>query len=165
MIGDFVRDKDAVTASMLIAEMAAWYDGRGMTLFQALQKLYETYGEYGERTLNLMMPGLDGIARMRDLMDGLREKPPTEIAGAAVVVKRDYQTGTEIDVRTGASAQIELSGSNVLRFETDDGTVAIVRPSGTEPKVKVYIMASGASRAECNGKLEKYSKWAEGLAG
>jgi len=164
MIGDFVRDKDAVTATMLIAEMAAWYSGQGMTLYQALQKLYEKYGQYGEKTLNLMMPGLDGIAKMRGLMDGLRGNPPAEIAGNAVSARRDYQTGVETDTKTGATSEIELSGSNVLRFDMQDGTVAIVRPSGTEPKVKVYIMASGETRPECDEKIMKYAKWAESLA-
>jgi len=164
MVGDYVRDKDAVTSSMLIAEMAAWYAGSGMTLYDALQKLYEKYGQYGEATINLVMPGLDGIARMSGLMDGLRENPPAQIAGATVAVRRDYKTGTETDTKSGATSPIELSGSNVLRFTTEDGTVAIVRPSGTEPKVKVYIMASGKTRAECNEKLAKYSKWANGLA-
>ena len=164
MIGDFVRDKDAVTASMLIAEMAAWYHGQGMTLYQAVEKLYEKYGDYGEKTLNLMMPGLDGIAKMRELMAGLRDNPPAELAGVEVIIRKDYQTGAQTDARTGAATEMELSGSNVLRYETADGTVAIVRPSGTEPKVKVYIMVSGDSRAECDEKIEKYAKWAEGLA-
>jgi len=164
MIGDFVRDKDAVTASMLIAEMAAWYAGQGMTLYDALQKLYDKYGQYAERTMNLIMPGLDGIAKMRDLMAGLRENPPAEIAGVEVVVRRDYETGVEIDTKTGGTSEIELSGSNVLRFGTADGTVVIVRPSGTEPKVKVYILASGATREECACKVAKYSDWADALA-
>ena len=164
MLGDFVRDKDAVTASMLIAEMAAWYDGHGKTLFHALLGLYEKYGQYAEKTMNLMMPGMDGIAKMRDLMDGLRDAPPSEIAGAAVTIRRDYQAGVETDARTGATAPIELSGSNVLRYQTADGTVAIVRPSGTEPKIKVYIMASGETRSECDEKIGKYSRWAECLA-
>jgi len=164
MIGDYVRDKDAVTASMLLAEMAAWYEKQGLTLYQALQKLYEKYGQYGEKTLNLVMPGLDGIARMRKLMEDLRGNPPAEIAGVNVVVRRDYETGTQIDIRTGTTSEMELSGSNVLRFEMEDGTVVIVRPSGTEPKIKVYIMAHGETRAECDEKLEKYAIWAEALA-
>jgi phosphoglucomutase len=164
MIGDFVRDKDAVTASMLIAEMAAWYAGQNMTLFDALQKLYEKYGQYGEKTLNLIMPGLDGIEKMRNLMARLRESPPTEISGVEVIMRRDYQDGIEVDMRTGAKTQIELSGSNVLRFGTSDGTAIIVRPSGTEPKVKVYILASGETRAECDEKVAKYTIWADKLA-
>jgi len=164
MIGDFVRDKDAVTASMLLAEMAAWYAGQGMTLYDAMQKLYEKYGQYGERTLNLVMPGLDGITKMRKLMEGLRASPPTELAGVEVVVRRDYEPGIETDIKTGATSEIELSGSNVLRYGTADGTVVIVRPSGTEPKVKVYILASGETRAECDEKVKKYTKWADKLA-
>jgi len=164
MIGDFVRDKDAVTASMLLAEMAAWYAGQGLTLYDALQKLYEKYGQYGERTMNLIMPGLDGIAKMRKLMENLREHPPTELVGVDVVVRRDYETGIETDVKTGETTKIELSGSNVLRYGTADGTVVIVRPSGTEPKVKVYILASGETRVECDEKVEKYTAWANALA-
>ena len=164
MIGDFVRDKDAVTASMLIAEMAAWYAGQGLNLYEAMQKLYEKYGQYGEETLNLVMPGLDGIAKMRDLMIGLREKPPIEISGVKVIMRRDYQNGTELDVVTGETKDIELSGSNVLRFGLEDGTAVIVRPSGTEPKVKVYILAKATTRPQCDEKVAKYSKWAESLA-
>jgi len=164
MIGDFVRDKDGVTASMLLAEMAAWYATQRMTLYDALQKLYEKYGQYGERTLNLIMPGLDGLAKMQALMAGLRENPPVELAGVEVIIKRDYQVGIETDVRTGEESEIELSGSNVLRYGTSDGTVVIVRPSGTEPKVKVYILASGETREECDSKVEKYTKWADTLA-
>ena len=163
MIGDYVRDKDAITASMLIAEMAAWYDTQGMTLYHALQKLYEKYGQYSEKTLNLVMPGLDGIARMRNLMDGLREGPPDQIAGVAVTVRRDYDSGTEVDARTGETSDMELSGSNVLRYEMADGTIVIVRPSGTEPKIKVYIMTHGETRGLCDEKLVKYVKWAQGL--
>jgi len=164
MIGDFVRDKDAVTASMLIAEMAAWYAGQGMTLYDAMQKLYEKYGQYGEKTMNLVMPGLDGITKMRELMDDLRKNPPTEIAGVSVVVRRDYTDGVETDVLTGKTTQIELSGSNVLRFGTEDGTVVIVRPSGTEPKVKVYILTNAETRTLCDEKVAKYSAWADTLA-
>ena len=163
MFGDFVRDKDAVTASMLIAEMAAWYFARNKTLFNALSDLYEKYGQYGEKTFDLMMPGLDGIARMRELMTGLRERPPVQIAGVDVVLIRDYLLGIETSVSSGATAPIELSGSNVLRYETSDGTVVVVRPSGTEPKVKVYIMANDETRAECDKKVEKYAKWVETL--
>ena len=164
MLGDFVRDKDAVTASMMIAEMAAWYDAQGKTLFQALMELYEKYGQYGEKTLNLMMPGIDGIAKMRDLMTGLRDNPPSDIAGVTVAVIRDYQDGVETDVLTGAVSKIDLFGSNVLRYVTSDGTVVIVRPSGTEPKVKVYIMASSKTRSECEEKIAKYEQWAMNLA-
>ena len=163
MIGDFVRDKDAVTASMLIAEMAAWYADQGLTLSKALKKLYEKYGNYGELTLNLQMPGLDGITRMKELMKNLRENPPVEICGVPVAAVRDYMDGIETDKKTGEVSKIELSGSNVLRFILEDGSVIIVRPSGTEPKTKVYLMVSGESRAVCDEKLNKFSAWANDL--
>mgnify|MGYP000263202284 CR=1 FL=1 len=143
MLGDYVRDKDAVTASMLLTEMAAWYAAQGMTLFDALEKLYEKYGHYAEKTYNLVMPGLDGLKDMAQLMKNLRENPPAEISGVKVVTRKDYTDGSVVDCATGAKSAMELSGSNVLRFELADGTTILVRPSGTEPKIKVYILAIG----------------------
>jgi len=163
MMGDYVRDKDAVTASLVATEMAAWYYDRGMTLYDALQELYEKYGDFQEKTLNLVMPGLDGLAKMAKLMADLRAKPPVEIAGVAVKEQKDYQDGSVHCVACGKDSKMELSGSNVLRYEMADGTSLIVRPSGTEPKVKVYILANGSSKAECAGKVEKYAAWAETL--
>lgn len=165
MLGDYVRDKDAVTAALLLTEMAAWYAGQGMTLYDALQKCFEKYGYYGEKTLNLVMPGLDGLKKMADLMAGLREHPPVEIAGVAVEQQKDYKDGSVVRVPDGAKSTMELSGSNVLRYEMADGTSIIVRPSGTEPKVKVYILANGADKAVCDEKVAKYAAWAESLKG
>ena len=165
MLGDYVRDKDAVSASVELSEMAAWYASQGMTLYDALQALFEKYGYYGEKTMNLVMPGLDGLKRMANLMAGLRENPPTEIAGVSVREQKDYQDGSIICVADGTRSTMELSGSNVLRYEMADGTSLIVRPSGTEPKVKVYILANGLSRADCDEKVAKYSAWAETLKG
>ncbi len=163
MLGDYVRDKDAVTASVELSEMAAWYASQGMTLYDALLALYEKYGYYSEKTLNLVMPGLDGLKKMADLMAGLREKPPVEIGGVAVKEQKDYQDGSVVCVADGAKTTMELSGSNVLRYEMADGTSLIVRPSGTEPKVKVYILANGATREESEAKVAKYTAWAESL--
>ncbi|MGE4276154.1 MAG: phospho-sugar mutase [Lawsonibacter sp.] len=165
MLGDYVRDKDAVTASLLLTEMAAWYAAQSMTLYDALQQLYVKYGYYGEKTLNLVMPGLDGLKKMAALMSGLRENPPAEIAGVAVTQQKDYQDGSVVAVASGAKSAMELSGSNVLRYEMADGTSLIVRPSGTEPKVKVYILANGTSKVECDEKVSKYAAWAESLKG
>ena len=163
MLGSYVRDKDAVTAAVALTEMAAYYAGKGMTLYDALQALYEKYGSYGERTLNLVMPGLDGLKKMADLMANLRANPPREIGGEAVKTWKDYKDGSVVDAATGGKSAMELSGSNVLRYELADGTSVIVRPSGTEPKVKVYILAQGASQDDCAGKVARYSAWAEGL--
>ena len=165
MLGDYVRDKDAVSASVELTEMAAWYASQGMTLYDALQALFEKYGYYGEKTLNLVMPGLDGLKKMADLMANLREKPPVEIAGVAVKEQKDYKDGSVVNVADGCKSTMELSGSNVLRYEMADGTSLIVRPSGTEPKVKVYILASGETKAECDEKVAKYAAWAETLKG
>lgn len=165
MIGHYVRDKDAVTASMLIAEMAAWYATQGMTLADALQALFEKYGWYGEKTLNLVMPGVDGVEKMAKLMADLRANPPKEIGGVKVVAYRDYKPGIETNVLTGETTEMELKGSNVLRYHTEDGTAIIVRPSGTEPKVKVYVLTLGKDPAERDERVEKYAAWGESLKG
>ena len=165
MLGDYVRDKDAVSASVELSEMAAWYASQGMTLYDALQALFEKYGYYGEKTMNLVMPGLDGLKKMADLMANLRQNPPVEIAGVAVKQQKDYQDGSVVNVADGSKETMELSGSNVLRYEMADGTSLIVRPSGTEPKVKVYILANGTTKAECDEKVAKYAAWAETLKG
>ena len=164
MIGHYVRDKDAVTASLLLTEMAAWYHAQGMTLFDALQALYEKYGWYGEKTHNLVMPGLDGLEKMAALMQSLRAQPPVEIGGVTVAQYKDYSDGTVRDAASGAITPMPLSGSNVLRFELTDGTHIVVRPSGTEPKIKVYILTKGADAAERDANLEKYSAWVKTLA-
>ena len=163
MLGDYVRDKDAVTASLMLTEMAAWYAGQGMTLYDALQALFAKYGHYGEKTLNLVMPGLDGLKKMAALMDALRQQPPADIGGTQVVCRKDYQDGSVVDVKTGEKTTMELSGSNVLRFELADGTSVLVRPSGTEPKVKVYVLTQGDDQAQCDERVARYAAWAESL--
>ena len=163
MVGDYVRDKDAVSASLLLTEMAAWYYSQGMTLYDALMAMYEKYGWYAEKTLNMVMPGLDGLARMQALMDSLRAQPLTELAGDPVVTRRDYASGTETDVSTGRETPMELRDSNVLAYILADGTKILVRPSGTEPKVKVYILARGESQADCAGKIARYEAWGKSL--
>ena len=159
MLGDYVRDKDAVTASLILTEMAAWYAVQGMTLFDALEALYRKYGFYGEKTHNLVMPGLDGLEKMAALMKSLRAAPPTHIAGVEVLRRKDYTDGSVIDCRTGEKTAMELSGSNVLRYELADGTAILVRPSGTEPKIKVYILTIGKDETERDENLAKYSQW------
>ena len=163
MLGDYVRDKDAVTASLLLTEMAAWYATQGMTLYDALDVLYKKYGWYGEKTHNLVMPGLDGLEKMAALMKRLRTAPPADIAGVTVVTRKDYQDGTAVDCATGRVTAMELKGSNVLRYELADGTTILVRPSGTEPKIKVYILTKGADAADRDANIEKYSAWVKTL--
>ena len=165
MFGSFVRDKDAVTAALVLTEMAAWYADQAMTLYDALMGLYKKYGFYAEKTLNLVMPGLDGLKKMAQLMADLREKPPVEIAGVAVTQQKDYKDGSVVDVATGEKTTMELTDSNVLRYEMADGTSLIVRPSGTEPKVKVYVLTSAEDQAACDAKVAKYAAWADTLKG
>ena len=164
MIGHYVRDKDAVTAALLVTEMAAWYFAQGMTLYDALQALYRKYGWYGEKTHNLVMPGLDGLEKMAALMKSLRAEPPAEIGGVRVARWKDYADGTVHDAASGAVTPMALSGSNVLRYELTDGTSILVRPSGTEPKIKVYILTKGADAHERDANIEKYSAWVKTLA-
>ncbi len=163
MLGDYVRDKDAVSASVELTEMAAWYASQGMTLYDAIQALYKKYGYFAEKTHNLVMPGLDGLKDMANLMKSLRENPPAEISGVRVAVRKDYADGSVIDCTTGEKTTMELSGSNVLRFEMADGTSVIVRPSGTEPKIKVYILTRGADADACEANLETYGQWVASL--
>ena len=163
MLGDYVRDKDAVSASVELSEMAAWYAAQGMTLYDAIQALYKKYGYFAEKTYNLVMPGLDGLKDMANLMKSLRENPPAEISGVKVVTFKDYADGSVVDCATGAKSTMELSGSNVLRFEMADGTSVIVRPSGTEPKIKVYILTQGKDAADAQANLDKYGQWVDSL--
>ena len=163
MMGDYVRDKDAVTASMMVAEMAAHYHRKGMTLLDALNALYEKYGWYKEKTLNLVMPGLDGLQKMKELMSSLRQNPPAEIAGEEVIRLRDYQDGSIFVAGLGKVDKTPFAGSNVLYFELADGSSFIIRPSGTEPKIKVYLLIRGQSSADCEERIAKYIKYAEAL--
>ena len=164
MVGDFVRDKDAVTASLLVAEMAAHYYKKGMTLLDAIDSLYEKYGYFQEKTLNLVMPGLDGLQKMKKLMDTLRSEPPKEIGGTEIARLRDYLDGSIYVSGLGKVGKTPFAGSNVLYFELADGSSFIVRPSGTEPKIKVYILCRGESKEACAEHVAKYVSFAEDLS-
>ncbi len=163
LMGDYVRDKDAVTASMMVAEMAAYYYEKGMSLKDALDGLYEKYGNFAEKTLNLVMPGLDGLQKMAALMARLRAEPLAEISGVPVVKMRDYQSGDLSVSGLGVVGKTHISGSNVLYFELADGSSFIVRPSGTEPKVKVYLLVRDENQEKCAEKIAKYTEFAETL--
>lgn len=161
MMGDYVRDKDAVTASMMVAEMAAYYFEKGMTLFDAMEAIYKEYGYYKEKTLNLVMPGLDGLRDMQKLMAHLREHPPEEIAGISVAMQRDYQDGSMTVADLGIVGETHIKGSNVIYFELKDGSTFVVRPSGTEPKIKIYILVHDRSEEQCDVKIETLTAYAE----
>ncbi len=154
--GTDVRDKDGVNACMLIAEAAAWYKKMyNKTLVDAIDMLYEQYGYYGDKVVSFVCPGKDGLELMQKLMASLRENPPMEIGGAKVVALRDYQTS--IRTEGGKTEPITLPKSNVLYFELEGDAWVCVRPSGTEPKIKLYCNAVSKSAEETQELLKKYA--------
>ncbi|MDR0917504.1 MAG: phospho-sugar mutase [Oscillospiraceae bacterium] len=161
MAGDFTRDKDAVSAALLLAECAAHCKSRGMTLIDALIALYERHGYHAEETVNLVMPGVDGITKMRQLMKILRDEPPADIAGTPVISHSDYRKG--ITYGADGETALPIRGSDVLQFDLADGTRILVRPSGTEPKIKVYVLAKGADMRDATSRAIACADWAEAL--
>ncbi len=147
--GTHARDKDSVVAAMLIVEMAAYYKAKGMKLYDALLAMYKTYGYFMEKTLNITMKGLDGAAKMKALMNKLRENVPDTIGTVKVLALRDYESGLITDLATGKTAPTNLPSSNVLFFECEGDNSIVVRPSGTEPKIKFYLLVNGADEAAC----------------
>lgn len=139
LAGTHARDKDAVVASMLTAEMAAWYKMRGMSLYQGLCELYRKYGTYRERLLSLTLEGADGLEKISRIMTNIRANPPKQVAGLEVVKVADYDKNTVTDLRTGAVTETGLPKSNVLVFDLQQDTWVAMRPSGTEPKIKFYF--------------------------
>lgn len=137
--GTYARDKDAVVASLLICEMAAYYKSRGMSLYDGLMELYDTYGVYKEIIHSITLKGIEGIENMKKIMDTLRKDAPSEIAGVKVTETRDYLEDKIVDVATGKVSPTNLPKSNVLYFTLADNTWFCVRPSGTEPKIKIYF--------------------------
>lgn len=156
--GAHARDKDAVVASLLICEMASYYKLKGISLKQFMDGIYEKYGMYLNTVLNFSFEGASGMQKMADMMNDLRANPPKEIAGAAVVKSSDYKLSVTKDTVTGEKTEIKLPKSNVLSFVMPDNSKVIVRPSGTEPKIKVYITACGSSREESTAKSEKIAE-------
>ena len=154
--GTYARDKDAVVATMLICEMTAYYHAKGMTLYDALEGLYAKYGFCLEQNVEIYMDGVDGPAKMAALLDGMRSNTPTELGGVKVVTFGDYKKQSFTNVVTGEKTSTELPASNVLSFKLENGDVVIVRPSGTEPKVKFYFMVSAADRESAIANIEAY---------
>jgi phosphoglucomutase len=153
LAGTYARDKDAVVASMLIAEMGCWYKTRGMTLYDALIALYEKYGWYIEKTTSVMFEGFDAQKKMAALMEGLRAEHPSEI-GLKVLRVRDYESGVIRDLTGGPDGRTGMTKSNVLYYELEDGCASVIRPSGTEPKIKVYVLVSGPDRETAEARFE-----------
>ncbi|GEM03937.1 phosphomannomutase [Halolactibacillus miurensis] len=153
LVGDFVRDKDAVQAAMLAAEVAAYYKQQGKTLYQGLEALFEKYGFYYESLRSLTLKGKEGSEKIDALIRDFRETPPTEVSEFTVAAIEDYQTSQRKEVKTDQASTIDLPKSNVLKYFLNDGSWFCVRPSGTEPKVKFYFGVTGKAELETKSKL------------
>ena len=154
LIGTHVRDKDAVVSSLLIAEMAAYYDSVGSTLYKELNKLYEKYGWYREETISVTKQGKSGLEEIGAIMDKLRTHEHNVICCKKVVTYKDFETQVERDMIAGTTSKITLPKSNVIQFILEDNTYITVRPSGTEPKIKYYIGIVDSSKEKAENKLK-----------
>ncbi len=154
MVGDFVRDKDAVTATLLICEIAAQRKAQGSSIYEYLQELYENYGYYKEYLVSLVKKGKKGAEEIAHTLKNLRENPPLEIGGEKVIQLEDFQSSIRKDLTNGTSATIDVPKSNVLIYFTDGGSKIAARPSGTEPKIKFYISVQGPEAEQLPAKIE-----------
>ena len=154
LAGTYARDKDAIVASMLVCEMACWYRTQGKSLYEGMQDLYEAYGWFGEQVVSITMPGLDGLEKIKAVGVKLRKENIAELAGLKVSRVRDYLSGTITDMADGKSEPTGLPTSDVMYYELEEGSSLIVRPSGTEPKIKLYIMASAETQEACEQKKQ-----------
>lgn len=159
--GTDVRDKDGVNASMLIAEAAAWAKSTGKTLYDILQELYRRYGTHVEEGLSVELPGKDGMMQMQRIMDGLRAHPPQDLGGVQVIAVRDYLRGVRIAAQ--GTTPLDTPPSDVLYFELTDGAWVCIRPSGTEPKIKLYVNTLGPSESLARGQSHRLSQAARQL--
>jgi phosphoglucomutase len=153
LIGELVRDKDAVVSSAFIAEMTAFYKDKGSSLFEALIDTYVQYGFYKEKLISLTKKGKTGAEEIKEMMEKFRTNPPSKLGGSKVITLKDYEKGIETDLIANTTQPLELPKSDVLQFITADGSIVSARPSGTEPKIKFYCSV--------NGKLANKSAYAE----
>ena len=165
LAGTHVRDKDGVVAAMLVTEMAAFCKTEGKTLWQYMESIYEKYGYYFNELDNYAFEGASGMKKMADMMENLRNNVPAEISGSKVVWVGDYKKGTTLDLVSGASGKTGLPSSNVLSYRCENGSTAIVRPSGTEPKIKIYITAKESSRKKAAAEVKNISEAMKGILG
>lgn len=163
LAGTYVRDKDAVVTSMLICEMAAYYRRQGKSLVQVINELYDRYGYYQNTTLSYSFEGAEGMEIMAGKMSFMREHPFREIAGMKVVKTADYQLSEAVDLATGQKTEIKLPKSNVLSYSLEGGAAVIVRPSGTEPKIKVYVTSVGKDLAHASQITKRLGDFMSGV--
>lgn len=157
LTGTYARDKDAIVASMTLCEAAAYYKTKNMTLWDAMLAMYEKYGYYKDDVTSITLKGIEGLAKIQEIMNTLRENAPAEIGGYKVTAVRDYKKDTITDIATGAVKPTGLPSSNVLYYEMNDGAWVCVRPSGTEPKVKFYLGVKGNSLEDADKKSKDLS--------
>lgn len=154
LAGSYVRDKDAVIGSMLICEMAAYYRSIGSSIKEELDRIYAEYGRYLNKVDSYEFPGLSGMDKMAGIMQKLRQEPPTEFAGYKVVTVSDYQARTRTELATGKTEAIDLPAANVLIYALEGGATVVVRPSGTEPKIKTYFTTLGKNVEEAQAQKD-----------
>ena len=157
LVQPFVRDKDAIQAVLLLTEVAAHFKSEGKTLYDGLQALYEKYGYFLEKTISVTVQGLEGPAKIKALLDGLRKEVPSNFGGIKVAVAQDFAVNQQVDSQ-GVTSEIGLPTSNVLKYILEDGSWIAVRPSGTEPKIKFYMGVKAATQEEAQEKLAKFQK-------
>ena len=158
LIGTYARDKDAIVATMALCEAAAYYKTQGKTLWDAMIEMYEQFGYYKDAIQSVTMKGIEGLQKIQEIMNSLRQNPPAEFAGHKVTAVRDYKADTITDVATGTVKPTGLPNSNVLYYELTDDAWVCVRPSGTEPKVKFYYGVKGTSLADADEKSDIMGK-------
>ena len=158
LIGTYARDKDAIVATMALCEAAAYYKTQDKTLWDAMIEMYEQFGYYKDAIQSVTMKGIEGLQKIQEIMNSLRQNPPAEFAGHKVTAVRDYKADTITDVATGAVKPTGLPNSNVLYYELTDDAWVCVRPSGTEPKVKFYYGVKGTSLADADEKSDIMGK-------
>ena len=157
LVQPFVRDKDAIQAVLLLTEVAAHFKSEGKTLYDGLQALYEKYGYFLEKTISVTVQGLEGPAKIKALLDGLRKEVPSNFGGIKVALAQDFSVNQQVNAE-GVTSEIGLPTSNVLKYILEDGSWIAVRPSGTEPKIKFYMGVKAASQEEAEEKLAKFQK-------
>ncbi len=161
--GDFVRDKDAVIAAVLIAEMALYYKEKGKNLYEALEDLFKEHGYYKEDLISITMEGKDGQEKIADIITQLRTNTPSEVAGIKIVTVEDYKQSIKKNLIQGTEEAIHLPTSNVMKFVLEDGKWFVVRPSGTEPKMKIYASAIGKDAADAEEQVAAFGKAVQAL--
>ncbi|MFO0358943.1 MAG: phospho-sugar mutase [Flavobacteriales bacterium] len=167
LVGEFVRDKDAVLSSVVIAEMAAWASANNTSLYGMLMDIYAQYGLYHEELVSITIKGMDGVEKIKSMMAELRAKPPVSLGGSEVIEVRDISTATRKNIKTGAETKMDLPTSNVLQFVLADGSKISARPSGTEPKIKFYFSIKEAfeGRQHYNKQVDRIKKRMETIRG